>query len=78
MKAQAQANAKKQSRLRPVAPKARVEFELNPYYEQLLEMREQKPAAYRVMSAATHLAVEAYVKAKRAASIEEQATRAAA
>ena len=73
-----QGKAKKQSRLRPVAPKIRVEFEINPYYEQLLEMREQKPAAYKVMSAATHLAVEAYVKAKAAASVEEKTTRAAA
>lgn len=45
-----------------------VGFELNPYYERLLELREKKPAAYRVMSAATRLAVEAYVKAKLAAS----------
>lgn len=54
----------------PVALKRRkqVEFEINPYYEQLLVMREQKPAAYRVMSAATLLAVDAYVKAKDAAS----------
>ena len=58
--------------------KGAVGFEVNPYYEQLLEMREQKPAAYRVMSAATHLAVEAYIKAKAAASIGQKATRVAA
>lgn len=57
--------------------KATVDFEVNPYYEQLLEMREQKPAAYRVMSAATRLALEAYVKAKDAASVQ-LATKAAA
>lgn len=57
--------------------KGAVGFEVNPYYEQLLEMREKKPAAYRVMSAATRLAVEAYVKAKGAAS-GDVATKAAA
>ncbi|HKS30432.1 MAG TPA: hypothetical protein VJS44_21580 [Pyrinomonadaceae bacterium] len=50
--------------------KGAIGFEVNPYYERLLEMREQKPAAYKVMSAATRLAVEAYVKAKDAASTE--------
>jgi len=53
-----------------------VEFELNPYYEQLLERRERKPDAYRVMSAPTHLAVEAYVKAKDA-SFRQAARKAA-
>ena len=48
--------------------KGAVGFELNPYYEQLLEMREKKPAAYKMMSAATRLSVEAYVRAKDAAS----------
>lgn len=57
--------------------KAAIGFEVNPFYEQLLEMREKKPAAYRVMSSATRLAVEAYVKAKEAAS-HQGATRAAA
>jgi hypothetical protein len=52
-----------------------VGFEINPYYEQLLEMREKKPAAYRVMSTATRLAVDAYVRAKEAAA---QNTRKAA
>lgn len=47
-------------------------FEINPYYEQLLEMREKKPAAYRVMSVPTRLAVEAYVKAKEAAAAREE------
>jgi hypothetical protein len=55
----------------------RVEFELNPYYEQLLEMREKKPAAYKVMSPATRLAVEAYVKAKDAATVRRQRKAAA-
>ena len=73
-----QGKAKKKSTLGRVAPKAQVEFEINPYYEQLLEMREQKPAAYRVMSLSTHLSVEAYLKAKRAASVEQKITRAAA
>lgn len=54
----------------------RVKFEINPYYEQLLEMREKKPAAYKIMSAATRLAVEAYMKAKLAAS-ERHLTKAA-
>ncbi len=57
--------------------KERVEFEINPYYEQLLEMREHKPAAYRVMSAATRLAVEAYVKAKEASRARKQVKAAA-
>lgn len=57
--------------------KGAVGFEVNPYYEQLLEMREKKPAAYRVMSVATRLAVEAYIKAKEAAS-GNVATKAAA
>jgi hypothetical protein len=57
--------------------KGTVGFEVNPYYERVLELREKKPAAYRVMSAATRLAVEAYVKAKQAASTDV-ATKAAA
>lgn len=65
-------------RERASAPlKARVEFEINPYYEQLLEMREQKPAAYKVMSAATQLAVAAYVRAKEAASNQQAIKKAA-
>ncbi|HEY0321263.1 MAG TPA: hypothetical protein VGC66_09935 [Pyrinomonadaceae bacterium] len=48
--------------------KSAVGFEANPFYERLLELREQKPAAYNIMSAATRLAVEAYVKAKDSAS----------
>jgi hypothetical protein len=58
--------------------KSPVGFEVNFYYEQLLEMREKKPAAYRVMSAATRLAVEAYVKAKNAATGDDVETKAAA
>ena len=50
------------------SPKGSVGFELNPYYEQLLDMREKKPAAYKMMSAATRLSVDAYVRAKEAAS----------
>lgn len=57
--------------------KGKVEFEINPYYERLLEMRETKPAAYKVMSAATRLTVEAYVRAKEAAS-HHHAVKAAA
>lgn len=65
-------------RARPaLKEKQRVEFEINPYYEQLLEMRETKPAAYNVMSAATRLTVEAYVRAKEAAS-QRRAVKAAA
>jgi hypothetical protein len=48
--------------------KGAVVFEPNPYYEQLLEMREKKPAAYKMMSAATRLSVEAYVRARDVAS----------
>lgn len=51
-----------------ITEKSAVGFEVNPFYEQLLEMREKKPAAYNIMSAATMLAVEAYVKAKLSAS----------
>lgn len=57
--------------------KSAVGFEVNPYYEQLLEMRENKPAAYRIMSTATRLAVQAYVKAKEAASSDVATKRAA-
>lgn len=59
------------------ARKGTVGFEVNPYYEGLLEMREKKPAAYKIMSAATRLAVEAYVKAKDAASVDVAAKAAA-
>ena len=58
--------------------KGAVGFEVNPYYEQLLEMREKKPAAYRVMSMPTRLAVEAYVRAKDAAEGSGQIRKAAA
>ncbi|HEX8174829.1 MAG TPA: hypothetical protein VF543_06905 [Pyrinomonadaceae bacterium] len=62
---------------RETGQKGTVGFEVNPYYERLLELREEKPAAYRVMSAATRLAVEAYVKAKEAASVAVAAKAAA-
>jgi len=39
-------------------------FELNAFYERLLEMREQNLSAFNTMSNATRLAVEAYIKAK--------------
>lgn len=62
----------------PLKEREQVEFEINPYYEQLLEMREKKPAAYKVMSAATRLALEAYLKAKESAAEKPPATKAAA
>ncbi|HEV2915156.1 MAG TPA: hypothetical protein VGX92_17900 [Pyrinomonadaceae bacterium] len=43
-----------------------VNFEVNPFYENLLEMRERKPAAFRNLSPATRFAVEAYLEARRA------------
>jgi hypothetical protein len=55
-----------------------VGFEVNPYYEQLLELREKKPAAYKVMSTATRLALEAYLKAKDAAAGRAEIRKAAA
>lgn len=61
---------KKRGALKEVSRKQTVAFEINPYYEQLLEMREKKPEAYRLMSPATLLAVQAYVKAKEAAAVE--------
>jgi hypothetical protein len=61
-----------------LSAKGAVGFELNPYYEQLLELREKKPAAYKVMSAATRLALEAYLKAKEAASGSAEIRKAAA
>ena len=69
--------AKKERVPAPLKAGERVEFEINPYYEQLLEMREQKPAAYKVMSPVTQLAVAAYVRAKEAAS-NQQAIKEAA
>lgn len=72
-----QIKEKKKRARSPLKGKSAVGFEVNTYYEQLLEMREKKPAAYRVMSMATRLAVEAYVKAKEAAS-SETARKAAA
>lgn len=71
-----QRRAKKESVRRSVKGSG-ARFEINPYYEQLLEMREKKPAAYKVMSAPTRLAVEAYVKAKQAAA-ERKETKIAA
>ncbi|MGH9943600.1 MAG: hypothetical protein ACRD9R_14740 [Pyrinomonadaceae bacterium] len=41
-------------------------FEVNPFYERLLEMQHINPSAYQTFSAATHFAVAAYVKAKQA------------
>ncbi|HEX8476036.1 MAG TPA: hypothetical protein VF666_18700 [Pyrinomonadaceae bacterium] len=49
-----------------VTSAAATEFDLNPFYERLLEMQEQKPSAFNNLSAATRLAVQAYVKAKQA------------
>lgn len=46
-------------------------FEANAFYERLLEMREEKPAAYNTLSAATRLAVEAYVKARQSVARPE-------
>lgn len=45
-----------------------VSFELNPFYENLLEMSDQRPSAFNNLSAATRLAVEAYIKAKQTSS----------
>ncbi|HEX8707228.1 MAG TPA: hypothetical protein VF723_03115 [Pyrinomonadaceae bacterium] len=63
----------KQGNTEPVGqkPAAAPGFEVNSFYEALLEMREQKPAAFKSMSAATRLAVEAYVKAKQAFNGQE-------
>jgi hypothetical protein len=72
-----QRKAKKDKGRTTVKAKNPVGFEVNPFYEQLLELRETKPAAYNIMSAATRLAVEAYVKAKDSAS-EHGAAKAAA
>jgi hypothetical protein len=63
-----QRRAKKVKEQSAARGKGTISFELNPYYEQLLEMREKKPGAYRVMSSATRLALDAYEKAKEAAS----------
>lgn len=41
-------------------------FEVNPFYENLLKMKEKKPAAFKNLSPATRFAVEAYLKAKQA------------
>jgi hypothetical protein len=41
------------------------DFEVNPFYENLLEMKDRKPAAFKNLSPATRFAVEAYLKAKR-------------
>ena len=68
---------KKRGKLKEVSRNETVAFEINPYYEQLLEMREKKPEAYRLMSMATLLAVKAYVKAKEAAA-EQKSIKAAA
>lgn len=69
---------RKQRKEKEGSAKGAVGFEVNPYYEQLLEMREKKPAAYRVMSIATRLAVEAYVRAKEAAEGNREVRKAAA
>ena len=63
-----QGSVKKKRTVKRAERKGAVGFEINPYYEQLLELKEKKPQAYRVMSMATHLAVEAYLKARDAAS----------
>lgn len=72
-----QRKAKKDKERMTVKGQSAPGFEANPFYEQLLEMREQKPAAYNIMSAATRLAVEAYVKAKNSASGHSAAKAAA-
>jgi predicted DNA-binding ribbon-helix-helix protein len=54
-----------------------VNFELNPFYERLLEMKEERPAAFNNLSAATRLAVRAYIKAKQTSS-ETKARKTAA
>ncbi len=46
-------------------------FEVNPFYESLLEMRERKPEAFKNLSPVTRLAVEAYLKARQMSSAPE-------
>jgi hypothetical protein len=72
MKDQRKAKKEKERSSAQGAPR----FEVNPYYEQLLEMREKKPAAYKMMSMATRLSVDAYVRA-RDASLAQPAAKAA-
>ncbi len=50
----------------PLKETATGNFEVNPFYENLLEMKERKPAAFKNLSPATRFAVEAYLKAKHA------------
>lgn len=57
-------NARKKIAAPPEAAKV-VAFEINPFYERLLEIKDHRPEAYRVMSPAARFAVEAYIKAKQ-------------
>ena len=41
-------------------------FEVNPFYENLVGMRERKPEAFKNLSPATRFALEAYLKARQA------------
>lgn len=45
-----------------------VSFEINPFYERLLEMRDERSSAFNSLSAVTRLAVDAYIKAKQSSS----------
>jgi hypothetical protein len=58
-------NNKSQTDARPdVKETGAADFEVNPFYENLLEMKEKKPSAFKNLSPATRFAVEAYLKAK--------------
>jgi hypothetical protein len=39
-------------------------FESNPFYERLLEMKQNQPDTFKTLSAATRIALEAYIRAK--------------
>lgn len=52
----------------PAKTTHRMEFEINPFYERLLEIKAHQPEAFRVMSPAARFAVEAYLKAKQSSA----------
>jgi hypothetical protein len=70
-------NGKQATALKDAKRQNFVSFEINPYYENLLEMREKRPLSFKLMSPATQLAIAAYIKAKQV-SLTEDVRKAAA
>ncbi|MBC7910466.1 MAG: hypothetical protein H7Y30_08200 [Pyrinomonadaceae bacterium] len=55
---------KKRNKIESKPAGSAIGFESNPFYERLLEMKQNKPDTFKTLSAVTRIALEAYIRAK--------------